>query len=108
MYEKYVDEAAPEIQTRYRDAQDAAQPKGPASGKTPDPVPPWEWPKEKRARLQGFALTQTEALQEFTLPSAQLIFGPVLMGELIAAAQRLSPNFLFALGKDSRAYRGLP
>jgi len=53
VYEKYLGEASGEIQTTYRDAQDAAQAERAGLWQEPDPVPPWEWRKEKRVRLEG-------------------------------------------------------
>src|SRR5262249_60499173 len=53
VYEKSVGEAAPLVQARYRNAQDAAQAQKAGLWQGPDPVPPWEWRGEKRARPQG-------------------------------------------------------
>ena len=47
VYEKYVGEAAAEIQSSYRDAQDAAQAEKAGLWQDSKPVPPWEWRKEK-------------------------------------------------------------
>jgi endonuclease YncB( thermonuclease family) len=49
VYDKYVGEAAAEIQTGYRDAQQRAQAERAGLWQDPDPVPPWEWRKEKHA-----------------------------------------------------------
>jgi endonuclease YncB( thermonuclease family) len=49
VYEKYVTEAPAEIQTSYRAAQATAQSDRLGLWQDPDPVPPWEWRKEKRA-----------------------------------------------------------
>jgi endonuclease YncB( thermonuclease family) len=53
VYEKYVGEAPPEIQTTYRAALAVAQSEKTGLWQDPDPVPPWEWRKEKRASLQA-------------------------------------------------------
>ena len=53
VYEKYVGEASALVQARYRNAQDAAQAQKAGLWEDPAPVPPWEWRKEKRARLEG-------------------------------------------------------
>jgi len=53
VYEKYVGEAAAEIQSSYRDAQDTAQAERAGLWQDSDPMPPWEWRKEKRASLQA-------------------------------------------------------
>src|SRR6516162_4973363 len=53
VYEKHVGEAPDEIQTDYRDAQDDAQSEKGGLWQDPDPVPPWEWRKGKRASLQA-------------------------------------------------------
>ena len=53
VYEKYVGEALPEIQTNYWAAQATAQSHRLGLWQDPDPVPPWEWCKDKRASLQG-------------------------------------------------------
>jgi endonuclease YncB( thermonuclease family) len=45
VYEKYVGEAAAEIQTGYRDAQQRAQAERAGLWQDPDPVPPWEFRK---------------------------------------------------------------
>lgn len=52
VYEKYVGEASPEIQNGYRDAQHMAQSEKAGLWQDFDPVPPWEWRKEKRAMPQ--------------------------------------------------------
>jgi endonuclease YncB( thermonuclease family) len=78
VYEKYVGEAPAEIQSSYHDAQDTAQAQRAGLWQDPDPVPPWEWRKEKRARPQAASSLQplTVALQEFTLPSVGPISDP--------------------------------
>ena len=48
VYEKYVREAAAEIQTSYRDAQDRAQAERTGLWQDPDPVPPWEWRRNEK------------------------------------------------------------
>ena len=53
VYEKYVGEASGETQASYRAAQAAARFDKLGLWQDPDPVPPWEWRKEKRARLEG-------------------------------------------------------
>jgi len=53
VYEKHVGEAPDEIQADYRDAQDDAQSEKAGLWQDPDPVPPWEWRKGKRASLQA-------------------------------------------------------
>jgi len=53
VYEKFVAEASPEIRSSYLPAQAAAQSDRLDLWQDPDPVPPWKWRKEKRARLQG-------------------------------------------------------
>jgi endonuclease YncB( thermonuclease family) len=50
VYEKYVGEAAAEIQTSYRAAQDTAQAERAGLWQDPDPVPSWEWRKSKKER----------------------------------------------------------
>ena len=50
VYEKYVGEASAEIQTSYRDAQDAAQAERVGLWQDPDPIPPWEWRKAEKER----------------------------------------------------------
>jgi endonuclease YncB( thermonuclease family) len=47
VYEKYVGEASGEIQTSYRDAQHRAEAEKAGLWQDSDPVPPWEWRKEK-------------------------------------------------------------
>jgi endonuclease YncB( thermonuclease family) len=47
VYEKYVGQTSAEIQTSYREAQDAAQAERVGLWQDPDPIPPWEWRKEK-------------------------------------------------------------
>jgi endonuclease YncB( thermonuclease family) len=47
VHEKYVGEAAAEIQTGYRDAQHKAEAERVGLWQDPDPVPPWQWRKEK-------------------------------------------------------------
>jgi endonuclease YncB( thermonuclease family) len=51
VYEKYVTEASPEIQTGYRATQVAAQSGRLGLWQDPDPVPPWDWRNEKRVTL---------------------------------------------------------
>jgi micrococcal nuclease len=48
VYEKYVAQASAEIQAAYRSAQSAAQSEKTGLWQDPNPVPPWEWRKEKR------------------------------------------------------------
>jgi len=48
VYEKYVGEALPEIQTNYWAAQATAQSHRLGLWPDPDPVPPWKWRGEKR------------------------------------------------------------
>jgi endonuclease YncB( thermonuclease family) len=50
VYEKYVGEASAEIQTSYRDAQDAAQAERVGLWQDPDPIPPWEWRRVNKER----------------------------------------------------------
>jgi endonuclease YncB( thermonuclease family) len=52
VYEKYVREAAAEIQTSYRDAQDRAQAERTGLWQDPDPVPPWEWRRNEKERTR--------------------------------------------------------
>jgi endonuclease YncB( thermonuclease family) len=56
VYEKYFGEAAAEIQTNYREAQDTAQAQRAGLWQDPDPVPPWEWRKEKHVTSQAASL----------------------------------------------------
>ena len=49
IYEKYVGQASDEIQSRYREAEAAAQSERAGLWQDPSPVPPWDWRKEKRA-----------------------------------------------------------
>jgi endonuclease YncB( thermonuclease family) len=53
VYEKYVGEASAEIQTSYWAAQAAAQSDRLGLWQDPDPVPPWEWRKDKRITTQS-------------------------------------------------------
>ena len=55
VYERYVGEAAADIQTSYRDAQNTAQAERAGLWQDPDPVPPWEWRKGEESR---FRMTQ--------------------------------------------------
>jgi endonuclease YncB( thermonuclease family) len=48
VYEKYVGEASAEIRSNYWAAQADAQSDRLGLWQDPDPVPPWEWRKEKR------------------------------------------------------------
>jgi endonuclease YncB( thermonuclease family) len=50
VYEKYVVQATLDIETNYRTAQTAAQSDRLGLWQDQDPVPPWEWRKEKRER----------------------------------------------------------
>jgi endonuclease YncB( thermonuclease family) len=53
VYEKYVGEASPEIQTSYRAAQVVAQSEKTGLWQDAVPVPPWEWRKEKHVVAQA-------------------------------------------------------
>jgi endonuclease YncB( thermonuclease family) len=57
VYEKYVAEAPPEIQTSYWAAQAAAQSGKVGLWQDAVPVPPWEWRKEIRERPQRQSVT---------------------------------------------------
>jgi endonuclease YncB( thermonuclease family) len=50
VYENYVREAAAEIPTSYRAAQDRAQAERAGLWQDPDPVSSWEWRKSKKER----------------------------------------------------------
>jgi endonuclease YncB( thermonuclease family) len=56
VYEKYVGEASALVQTRYHNAQDAAQAQKAGLWQDPAPVPPWDWRKEKRVTSQSASL----------------------------------------------------
>jgi endonuclease YncB( thermonuclease family) len=52
VYEKNVGEASALVQARYRNAQDAAQAQKAGLWQDPDPMPPWNWRKEKDTTLR--------------------------------------------------------
>jgi len=54
--EKYVGEASAEIRSNYWAAQAAAQSDRLGLWQDPDPVPPWEWRKEKRVTTRSQSL----------------------------------------------------
>jgi hypothetical protein len=66
VYEKYVGEAAAEIPTSYRAAQDRAQAERAGLWQDPDPVPSWEWRKSQKVRSRraqdAFGLTKPPVL----------------------------------------------
>jgi len=62
VYDRYLPEASPDIQTSYTNAQSAAQSDRLGLWRDPDPVPPWKWRKEKRVSLiQGFSQRSNRA-----------------------------------------------
>jgi endonuclease YncB( thermonuclease family) len=70
VYEKYVGEASPEIQTNYWGAQAAAQSDKLGLWQDPIPVPPWEWRKERRIT------TQSQSVNSFSIACCSTISRP--------------------------------
>jgi hypothetical protein len=71
VYERYVGEASAEIQVRHQNAQETAQAQKAGLWQDPEPVPPWEWRKTEKERLEDGATTGfREAIATYTANGA--------------------------------------
>jgi endonuclease YncB( thermonuclease family) len=68
VYQKYVGEASAEIRSSYWAAQAAAQSDRLGLWQDPDPVPPWEWRKEKRITTQSLNSVRFACCSTIPLP----------------------------------------